>query len=156
MRYLLFTLLLLGCGVSVPPLSQQDIISNLTKTCMALQTQDNFNLTGGQRTAQHERLTAYSEDEQISAADIERLSKASLAKKKNSRSITKKVSHYVNHRTRTLEQCPAHHRCPTNKRWRGPCSVLPMKRARTTNPEEWQRRQQEQWDKGRSLVANAN
>ena len=143
MRYLLFTLLLLGCGVSVPPLTQQDIISNLTKPVWPA-TQDNFNLTGG-----NEQLNMKGSlliwDEQISAADIERLSKASLAKKEQSVNY-EKVSHYV-----TTERERLSSALPTIAAQQQKVRDLlgaAYERARTANPEEWQRRQQEQWDKG--------
>ena len=83
MRYiLLLTLLLCGCGVSVPPLEKQKIISNLTQPEWPV-AQNGLNLIGN-----NDELTMKGSlliwDEGISAANIERLSKASLNKKQQS------------------------------------------------------------------------
>ena len=143
MRYLLFALLSSGCGVSVPPLAQQDIVSNLTKPAWPA-TQGNFNLTGS-----NDQLSLKGSlliwDEQISVADIERLSKAALAKKEQSVNY-EKVSRYVTAERKRLSSA-----LPTIAAQQQQVHDLisnAYDRARTTNPEEWQRRQQEQWDKG--------
>ena len=143
MRYFLFALLLSGCGVSVPPLEEQDIISNLTKPVWPV-TQGNFNLTGDS-----EQLNLKGSlliwDEQISAADIERLSKASLAKKEQSVNY-EKVSHYVSaERERLSDALPA---IVTQQQKVRDLISTAYARARAANPAEWQRRQQEHWDKG--------
>ena len=148
MRYFLCALLLSGCGVSVPPLAQQDISSNLTKPAWPV-TQENFDLTGG-----HDQLSLKGSlliwDEQISAASIERLSKASLAKKEQSVNY-EKVSHYV-----TAEQERLSGVLPTIVAQQQKVSDLvstAYARARAANPAEWQRRQQEQWGKGAAWVS---
>ena len=57
MRYILLALLLCGCGVSVPPLEQQEITSNLTKPAWPA-AREGFQLDRQQRSTQHERLAA--------------------------------------------------------------------------------------------------
>ncbi len=143
MRYTLSILLLCGCGVNVPPLAQQEIISNLTKPAWPV-AQEGLNLTGNNnRLSMKGSLLIW--DEQIDRADIERLSKVSLLKKQQSVNY-EQVSQYVaSERQRLQAALPL---IDAQRRKVRTLTSAAYARARADNPTEWQRRQREQWDKG--------
>ena len=143
MRYILLTLLLCGCGVSVPPLEKQEIVSNLTKPPWPVE-QEGFNLTGNS-----EQLTMKGSlliwDEGIRAADIELLSKASLAKKEQSVNYERVSLEVTEERQQLQGTMPLIEKQLQKVR---ELMAVAYARARDANPDEWLRRQQEHWDKG--------
>ena len=148
MRYILFTLLLCGCGVSVLPLAQQEVVSNLTKPAWPV-AQGELNLTGNNdQLSMKGALLIW--DEQISVADIERLSKVSLVKKQESVNY-ERVSLYIAAEKQRLQAAEPLISAQQQK-------VLELVAAayaqvRDKNPAEWQRRQQEHWDKGAAWLS---
>ncbi len=148
MRCILLALLLCGCGVSVPPLEQQEIVSNLTKPAWPV-AQDGFSLTGnGNQLNLKGSLLIW--DEQISVAGVERLSAASLAKKQQSVNY-EQVSQYVAGERQRLQMA-----VPLITAQRQKVHELldaAYARVRAENPGEWQRYRQEQWDKGAAWLA---
>lgn len=148
MRYILLALLLCGCGVNVPPLERQEIISNLTKPEWPV-ARDGFSLTGNSNQL-NMKGSVLIWDEQISAVDIERLSKASLEKKQQSVNY-EQVSQYVAaERERLQAVLPA---IAAQQQKARELLNAAYARVRSENPEEWQRHQQEQWNEGAAWLA---
>ena len=148
MRYILLALLLCGCGVNVPPLVQQEIESNLTKPEWPV-AREGFSLTGNSDQL-NMKGSLLIWDEQISAADIERLSKVSLLKKQQSVNY-EQVSQYVAaERQRLQTSLPV---IDAQQQKVRELLNAAYARVRAENPAEWQRHQQEQWDKGAAWLA---
>ena len=148
MRYIFLTLLLCGCGVSVPPLEKQEIVSNLTKPAWPVE-QAGLSLTGN-----NEQMTMKGSlliwDEDISADDIELLSKASLAKKEQSVNYERVSLEVAEERQRLQASVPLIAEQLQKVR---ELVAAAFTRARAENPDEWQRRQQEHWDKGAAWLS---
>ena len=143
MRYVLFLLLLSGCGVGVPPLVQQEIESNLVQPVWPV-TQEGFSLTGdGNQLNMKGSLLIW--DELISVADVERLSSASLEKKRQSVNYERISQSIATERKRLRDTLPT---ISAQRQQVEHLHDAAYTRARETNLAEWQRRQQEHWNRG--------
>ena len=148
MRYILLALSLCGCGVSVPPLKPQEIVSNLTKPAWSV-AQNGFSLLG-HRDQLNMKGSLLIWDEQISAANLERLSRVSSAKKQQSVNY-EQVSQYVaTERQRLQDALPL---IAAQQQKVRELFNAAHARARAENSAEWQRHQQEQWNKGAAWLA---
>ena len=148
MRYILLALLLCGCGVSVPPLVRQEIISNLTKPAWPA-AREGFSLTGSNDQI-NMKGSLLIWDEQISAADIERLSKVSMIKKQQSVNYEQVSQYVMAERQRLQSTLPV---VTAQQQKVRELLNAAHARIRAENLAEWQRNQQEQWDKGATWLA---
>lgn len=136
-------LLLAGCGVSVPPLVQQEISSDLVKPAWPV-AKEGFNLTGSSDLLDM-KGSVLIWDEAITAENVEFLSSASLNKKRQSASY-ERVVHFINaERQRLSTRLPEIEAQQQRVR---ELSSAAYARARAANPGEWRLRQQERWTKG--------